>query len=173
MAEVEINFAACTLKTTRLIANRIYAHSFDLSGHPLSISVCDYLAERGPNVPSATLVNNCHAFLHFLTFLQDTGYRHLNAESYEGFIERLKITLSQQRSAALMESTRRAFSNAILNFMEWLCYKSLINESEVDIARLRHRNAWRGFSARQFERMRLRAISPEDYIRLIRAIRGL
>ncbi len=171
LAEVEINLAECTLKTTRLIANRTYAYDFNMIGHPLSKTVCEYLADHGPNLPSSTLVSYCYGFLHLLSFFRDAGYQGLNAESYAKFIEWLKTILSQQRSAPLTESTRRVFSNLVLNFMEWLVYRGLINEKELDVARVRHRKAWRGFSARQLERMRLKAVSPEDYIRLIRAAR--
>ena len=171
LAEVEINSAACTLKTTRLIANRTYAHDFDLFGHPLSKSICDYLAELGPNLPSATLIGYCYAFLPLLSFFRDTGYQDLNAESYAGFVEWLKTAKSQQISSSLTEGTRRVFSNFVLKFMEWLVYRGLANANDVDIARFRHQKAWRGFSARQLERMRLKAVSSEDYIRLIRAIR--
>ncbi len=171
LAEVEVNLADCTLKTTRLIANRTYAHNFDLIGHPLSRVVCEYLVERGPNLPSSTLAVYCYAFLRLLSFFQDAGYQSLNAESYAGFIEWMKTAQLQQRSNALAEGTRRVFSSMILKFMEWLGYRGLINENEVDFARVRYRRAWRGFSARQLERMRLKAVSPEDYIRLIRAIR--
>lgn len=171
LAEVEINLAAYTLKTTRLIANRTYAHDFNLTGHPLSKLICEYLAEQGPRLPSSTLIGHCYAFLRLISFFRDTGYEGLSAESYARFIEWLKTAQHQSNSYYLAEGTRRVFSNLILKFMEWLVYKDVVKENEVDVARARHQNAWRGFSARQLERMRLRAVSPEEYIRLIRAIR--
>jgi len=59
----------------------------------------------------------------------------------------------------------------VLKFIEWLADAGEVGASDVFAARLRHQRAFRGSSARRIELMRLTAVSPDDYVRLIRAIR--
>lgn len=168
---VEINITDHTVKTSRVLVNRTYTSFFDLSGHSISNLLCKYFAEHTPSFLSSTLIGYCHAFQLLLNFLHVTSCHTLNAESYAAFIEWMKTHKSPRTSEPLTEGTRRAFSTFTLKFMEWLLENGVIKAIDVTTARSRHRKAWRGSSARQLEQMRLKAISPEDYARLIRAIR--
>lgn len=170
--EIQVDFQRFTLRANTRSCNRAYEYSFDLGGHTISTLLCNYLFDRGPYLFSATIAAYGQAFKILLRFLDETGYPHLNAESYARFIERMKTIDSLQRSAPLREGSRRVFSNHVLKLMEWMCIEGhQISAFEVDIARQRHRRAWRGSTARDLERMRLKAVSPEDYARLLRAIR--
>jgi hypothetical protein len=168
---IKLDLTNCTVEATSKVANRNYEYFFDFNGHALSSYICDFLAQRGQNMPSSTLTGHCYGFSRLLESLHDFGYETLNAESFSAFTDWLKRAESHQTSAHRSESGRRGYGNSVLKFMEWLADSCVITENDLSAARLRHQKAFRGSSARQREQMRLKAVSPEDYIRLIRAIR--
>jgi integrase len=168
---VKLDLAKFTVVTTSKVANRNYEYFFNFNDHALSRYMCEFLAERGQNMPSGTLIGHCHAFSRLLEFLNDLGYETLNAESFSAFTEWLRRVDTRQTSVHFSESGRRGYGNFVLKFMEWLADSCVISVSDLFAARLRHQKAFQGSSARQLERMRLKAVSPEEYIRLIRAIR--
>jgi hypothetical protein len=55
--------------------------------------------------------------------------------------------------------------------MEWLTDGNVVANNEMDSARQAFIRAFKGYNARGLELLRLRAISPDEYIRLIRAAR--
>ncbi len=170
LRSIKLDPINCTVETIKKIANRKFEFFFDLNGHTLSHYMCEFLLRRGPNMPSSTLISYCYAFSRFLESCRDAGYENFNAESFSTYIDWLKRAEPRQ-NFNFSESTRRVYGNLVLKFMEWLADMCVISANEVLAARLRHQKAFRGFSARQLERMRLKAVSPEDYIRLIRVIR--
>jgi len=55
--------------------------------------------------------------------------------------------------------------------MDWLAGLGHMSQSEVFAARSRHKKAFRGINARQLELNWLKAVSPDEFIRLTRCIR--
>jgi hypothetical protein len=168
---VEICQSAQTIKVTNMIVNRRFDYSFDLGGQPLSPYLCDFLIRRTPNMTSATIVSYCYAFSRLLDCFNKTGFRWLNAEAFSAFIKWLKETRSIRTQEAFAEDTRRGYANFVLRFMESLANAGAISPGEVETARIRHQKMSRGNSERRFERLRISAVLPEEYVRLIRAIR--
>ena len=168
---IKLDPVCCTIEVLTRIANREFQYFFNLSGHVLSGYMCQFLAERGPNMPSGTLISYCYAFSRLIESFRETGHESLNAESFSAYIDWLKKVKTRPKSDLFAENTRRSFGIFVLKLMEWLVDVSVISAREVFTARLRQRNASRGFSARQLEQMRLKAVTPEDYVRLIRAVR--
>lgn len=171
LREIKLDLANCTVEAVTKIADRNYDYCFDFNGHVLSNHFCEFLIQLGPNSPSGTLIAFCTAFARLLECFEDTGYETLRAESFSAYTDWLRRVKSRQTSDHFTESTRRGYGNLILKFMEWLADLYIISPSEVAAARLRHQKALRGSSARQIERLRLKAVPPEDHVNLIRAIR--
>jgi hypothetical protein len=109
--------------------------------------------------------------MRYRDFSIATGYRSLNAEGFGAFVEWLKKEKSKYTHEKYFESTRRGYANYILKFMEALVEIDVVSVRDVDTARLRHQVAMRGSSARQVERMRQTAVSPEEYARITKVIR--
>lgn len=168
---IKLDLTRHTVEAIRKVANRKFEYFIDLSGHALSSYMCEFLIERGPNMPSGTLVCYCNAFFSLIESCHHFGYQSLNAESFSIYTEWLKRVESRPTLPRFMENTRRGYGNYVLKFMEWLADNSVIGAKEVDTARFRHQRALQGSSARQLERLRLKAVSPEDFTSLIRAIR--
>ena len=97
--------------------------------------------------------------------------RTANRRKLRCFHEMAQVCQSNADWILLAENTRRAYGTFVLKFMEWLVDTGLVHPREADLARLRHQKAFRGFSARQLEKMRMTAVSPDDYVRLIKVIR--
>ncbi len=168
---IKIDSATHTVEAMTRIANRNYEFRLDFDGHALSEHVCEFLVQLAPNRPSGTLIGYCFAFERLLECFVDLGYETLNAESFSAYTEWLRKVKSRRTSTYFVEGTRRAYGNFMLKFMEWGADVDVISLSDVTTARLRHQRALRGYSARQLELLRLKAVSPEDYINLIRTIR--
>src|SRR5215213_4850087 len=168
---VTVDLRRFTISAVRKIANRQYDNNFNLSGAKLSRYFVEYLYRRIPNSPSSTVVQYCHAWGRYRDFSITTGYRNLNAESFGAFVEWLKKEKSPYTHEKYFESTRRGYANFILKFMEALVDQDVVGVRDADIARLRHQVALRGSSARQVERMRQMAVSPEEYASLTKVIR--
>jgi hypothetical protein len=151
--------------------NRPVEYRFDLSGHPLSVRMCDFLLLRGPSWPASTSSAYCHAFASLLRHLQSSSYRTLSGESFAAYIKWLTSVQASSTLNQMAESTRRCYSNFVLKFMEWLADAGDVRPKHVFDARSRHQQAFRGSSARQLQLMRLTAVSPDDYVRLLTAIR--
>jgi hypothetical protein len=151
-------------------AGRPYTYCLNLAGHPLSTKMCEFLITHAPSWPAGTLIGYAHAFRTFVDFATTDRRSVLNAETFAAYIEWLK-TARTQRSNRFIETTRRAYANFVLLFMEWLVETCSLTPNEAHAARLRHRRAFKGSSARQLESLRANAVVPEDYVRLIRAAR--
>lgn len=168
---IKIDSTSFTVKAGTKVANRKCEYSFDLSGHPLSQRIGEFLAMRGPLWPSGTLIAYCHGFSQLLRHLRESSYETLNGESFAAFIDWLKTAQSPRTLTPFQEGTRNCYSNFVLKFMEWLVDVGEIRVNELFAARLRRQKAFRGYSLRQLQRMRLTAVSPEDFARLVTAVR--
>jgi hypothetical protein len=152
-------------------ANRPNKFTFNLSGHPLSDDICEFLITRGPLWPSGTLFSYCIAFKRLIEHLSSSGYSTLNAESFASFTVWLKKVNVRLTTDPLGESTRRGYGNFVLRFMEWLADLGRLSARNAFKARLRHQKAFQGSNARRLVAMRLKAISPEELLHLLRSIR--
>ena len=122
-------------------------------------------------MPSASIVSYGYAFSRLLDCLKKTGFSWLNAEAFSAFTTWLKETRSTRTQEAFTENTRRGYGNFVLRFMESLANSGVISPGEVETARIRHQKMSRGNSERRIERLRISGVSPEAYVRLMRAIR--
>jgi hypothetical protein len=95
----------------------------------------------------------------------------LTAESFAAFTAWFKTAKSKHTGYHFAENTRRAYGGFLLKFMEWLGEEEALQPREIYLARARHQRAFRGSAARMLERMRLTAVSPDQFVRLIKAIR--
>lgn len=168
---VNIDFTTSSVQLNYLVAGRVCEIVVDLSGHPMSNSLCQFLYVRGPNWPAATLASYCSAFEKVLLYLAAKDYPEINSEAFAGFIVWLKEVRKLRGGTPLTEASRRAIATLVLMLMEWLVEIGQLSPSEVEVSRLRHRKAFRGFSRRSMESIRTKAIGPEEYVRLLRAIR--
>lgn len=168
---LRISLTELKVESERLYANRKRKTCFDLSGHSLSRSMCEFLITHCSSLVAATL--NCYgtAFGSLLRFFGGSSYITLNAESFAEYVKWLKHQKTTRRGGQYAESTRRTYGIYLLGFMEWLTDADKIAVNEVDSARQCFLRAFKGYNARGLELLRLRAISPDEYIRLIRAAR--
>ncbi len=95
----------------------------------------------------------------------------INSEAFAGYVGWLKDIGKRRGGTPLAEASRRVSASRIIILMEWLVETGRLSPSEVEIARRRYRKAFRGFASRAQELLRTKAIGPEEYIRLLRAIR--
>jgi hypothetical protein len=168
---VRINTATFSVQSSYLIAGRVSEAVFDLSGHPLSNLLCEFLYVRGPNLPASTLAGYSSTFERMLFYLTSRKYSFISAEAFAGFLVWLKEIRKQRGDTPLKEGARRSTATLVLMFMEWLAETGRLLPSEVEVARCRYRKAFRGFAGRARESLRTKAIAPEEYVRLLRAIR--
>jgi hypothetical protein len=168
---IRVNLTQFTFEGERLYANRKRKSYFDLSGHHLSRPMCEFLITHCSSLVSATL--NCYgtAFGSLLRFLADSSYSTLNGESFAEYVKWLKHQKTTRSGGRYAESTRRTYGIHLLRFMEWLTDADEVANNETDTARQAFIRAFKGYNARGLELLRLRAISPDEYIRLIRAAR--
>jgi hypothetical protein len=168
---VMVDQSSLTISTVAKVANRRYDYCFNLSGIALSRNFFEYIYKRIPNSLSSTVIAYSYAFDCYRDFSITTGYTSLNAEGFGAFVEWLKKEKSKYTHEEYFESTRRGYANFILKFMESLVEIDVVSARDADTARLRHQVAMRGSSARQVERMRQTAVSPEEYARITKVIR--
>lgn len=168
---VEICPDTQTVKVTNMIANRQFDYSFELGGQPISYYLCEFFIRLVPMMPSASIVSYGYALSRLLDCLKKTGFSCLNAEAFSAFTTWLKEARSTRTKEAFTEDTRRGYGNFVLRFMESLANSGVISPGEVESARIRHQKMSRGNSERRVERLRISGVSPEAYVRLIRAIR--
>jgi len=109
--------------------------------------------------------------MRLLEFCHITSYSQLSGETFAAFTSWLKTAKSQRTGDTMTEDSRRAYGCIVLKFMEWQVDAKLVSPREAYLARLRHQKAFRGSSARRLESMRLKAVAPNDFVRLIKAIR--
>jgi hypothetical protein len=168
---IRISLTEFKVESERLYANRKRKSYFDLSGHSLSRSMCEFLITHCSSLVAGTL--NCYgtAFGSLLRFFADSSYITLNAESFAEYLKWLKHQKTTRRGGQYAESTRRTYGIYVLGFMEWLMDADEIAVNEVDSARQCFVRAFKGYNARGLELLRLRAISPDEYVGLIRAAR--
>jgi hypothetical protein len=122
-------------------------------------------------MPAGTIAGYGSSFEKLLLCLTTRGYSTINSETFAGFIMWLKELRKRRGGTPLAEASRRAIATLVLVFMEWLVQQGQLLPAEVEVARLRHRKAFKGFTSRARESFRTNAIGPEEYIRLLRAIR--
>jgi hypothetical protein len=168
---VRINVATFSVQLSYLIVGRVSEAVFDLSGHPISNLLCEFLYVKGPNLPAGTLAGYSSAFERLLPYLISRNYSFISAEAFAGFISCLREVRKQRGGTPLTEGARRSTVTLVLMFIEWLAETGRLLPSEVEIARCRFRKAFRGFAGRARESLRTKAIGPEEYVRLLRAIR--
>jgi hypothetical protein len=168
---MKIDLNHFTVEAQRKHANRNNSFYFDLSGHPLSYLLCEYLIFRGTSSPAATLAGYCYAFTTLLRYFLAASCKTLNGESFAAYTTWLRAEKAPRTQNNYSEGTRRFYGNCALMFMDWLLDVGEVGVSDVYDARRRYQKAFRGHNARQLELMRLMAIAPDDYVRLIKAIR--
>lgn len=168
---IKIDSTSYRVEAEASIANRNFKYSFDLSGHALSDPMCDFLVLRGSHWPASTLIGYCNAFVRLLEVCKNGSYEILNGETFGAYIDWLKNVKNVRTGTHFVEGTRRGYGNFVLKFMDWLAETGTISPREAHWARLRHRRAFRGSSARKLEVMRASAVPPDDFVRLIRAVR--
>jgi|GEM_PF-6404646 len=164
------------LREFRIAAERLYASRkrkahFDLSGHPLSYRMCEFLISHSSSRPAASLISYAGSFVNLLRFLKATSYLTLNGESFVAYLIWLKEETITREAGKYRESTRRSYSAFVLRFMNWLLDSGEVKASDVDAAREAFQKFFKGFNARGLELLRLTAITPDEYVRLIRAAR--
>jgi hypothetical protein len=168
---IKVDLICYVIEAVTKRATRNTTVRFEFGGHSLSERICEFVILKGPSSPSGTLANYCHALASFLEYSQISSYQTLNSESFAGYLEWMKTNKSARTLNSRCEGTRRVYGSFILQFMEWLVDVGDIKPNQAFAARLRQQQAFRGINARALEHMRLYAISPEDYVCLIRAIR--
>jgi len=168
---INIDLGNHNVVAIRQIANRSSQSFVDFGMHPLADAICQFLIQRAPVWPSGTLLGYCHAFVRLLEFCKRSSSEELTAETFAAFTSWLKSVKSKRNGYAFVEQTRRCYGCFVLKLMEWLVEQDEILPREVYLARGRHQRAFRGSSARQLELMRATAVSPDEYVRLIKAIR--
>ena len=168
---IKIDLDHFTVEAQSKHANRNYTAYFDLSGHPLSHLMCDFLKFRSTSSPAGTLTSYCHAFITLLRYFQNASSKTLNGESFAAYTTWLRAEKIPRTQTNYSEGSRKAYGNNVLRFMDWLLDVGEVGVTDVYDSRRRHQKAFRGYNARKLELMRLTAVSPDDYVRLIKAIR--
>jgi len=168
---IRIDSGRNTIVATRKIANRPFESAFDFNGHPLTDRIYQFLIQHGPTWPSGTFVSYCHALRLLVKFCRLSSRNELTAETFAAFTNWLKTAKSKRTGIPFVENTRRAYGCFLLKFMEWLVEEETIHAREIYLARARHQKAFRGSSARRLEWMRRTAVVPDDFVRLLNAVR--
>jgi len=165
-----VRISSPTIEAEARICNRKTNFKLILRQHPLTDQMCEFLIFRGPHSPVRTLLGYCHAFARFLDFCEASSYRELSGESFAAYTDWLK-TVETYKGEPLAEESRRFYGTLLLRFVDWLADTESITPREAHYARLRHRKAFRGSSARKLETMRSNAVTPDAFVRLTKAIR--
>jgi hypothetical protein len=116
-------------------------------------------------------VSYASTFVNLLRFFKATSYLTLNGESFKAYLIWLRKESIMRGTGKYTESTRRAYSTFVLRFMDWLLDNGDVKASDVDAARSAFQQSFKGYRARDLELLRLTAITPDEYVRLIRATR--
>lgn len=158
------DFDAGTLTGQRFTATRESQHAMNLSG-PLGAHALEYVWTHGPAWPAGTLANAGIALERFSAFLARTKRLGFSPQAYAEWLDDLM-------KDGLEETTRRGYATLVRIFAEtWLPKRGLLTAGEALSVRRRFKRHFRGFRRRAEERMREQAVSPQEYVRLVRAIR--
>jgi hypothetical protein len=168
---IMVDLGQLLVVTERLYASRKRKAYFDLSGHPLSYRMCEFLIAHSSGQPAASLVSFASTFVNLLRFFEATSYWSLTAESFVAYLNWLRKKPIKREAGKYKESTRRSYSTFVLRFMDWLLEYGEVKPFDLDAAREAFQKTFKGFNARGLELLRLTAISPDEYVRLIRTVR--
>ncbi len=169
---ISIDFRRHIVEVTVKTASRTSKMVFDFSGQSFSEQMCEFLALTAPSQASGSTAASCHTFRRFIEHCNDTGYATINGESFSSYISWLKTAKTLRGSRTLFsEGARKTYTGKLLLFMEWLAETHGLAGNEVFAARARHKKAFQGCTARMLQLSWLKAVSPDEFIRLTRAIR--
>lgn len=168
---ISVDVSRYRVAVTAVTAARRTVMVFDLGGYPFSKRMCEFIALVAPSQGAGSTRGYCHAFASFIEHCKETGCRTVTGESLASYISWTKTAKTRRRRTLYFEGTRKTYSNNLLVFMDWLATLGDISLNEVFAARSRHKKAFRGIGARLLELSWLKAVSPDEFIRLTRAIR--
>jgi hypothetical protein len=168
---ISVDFRRYKVEVTVRTAGRSSRMCFDFAGHSFSRRICEFLALFAPSQVSGSTAAYCHALTSFIEHCGETGYRTISGESFASYVNWTKTARTRRRRTLYYEGTRHTYSNNFLTFMDWLACLGDLPLNEVFYARLRHKKAFRGIKARTLQLKWLKAISPDAFVRLTRAIR--
>lgn len=152
-------------------AGRLAKQVFDFSGHSFSGRMCEFIALTAPSQASGSTAQYCHTFRRFIDHCKEKGYRIINAESFSSYLTWLKTAKTLRSRTLFSEESRRAYTITLLIFMDWLVVLGDLPVNEVFAARARHKKAFHGCTARILQLSWLKAVSPDEFVRLTRSIR--
>lgn len=167
-----VNEPERVISGTYATAGRTARIRHDFATAPDHQSVCAYFRDHLNNWPSGTAAKSLYAQQLLFKFMTDGAWHTLNANAYSAFLSWLRTDACRARGrGALAEPTRRAVGSRILHYMRWLARRHGTPEGETVLAQRRFRKAHQGTSKRRRERLKALAISPVEYVRLLRAVR--
>lgn len=168
---ISIDFTRHVVEVAIRTAGRQTKMTFDVSGQPFSRRMCEFLALTAPSQASGSTAAYCHTFRRFIEHCKETGYRIINGESFSSYATWLKTAKTRRNRTLFSEGARKTYTGNLLRFMDWLAETGEISPNEVFTARARHKKAFQGSAARMLQLSWLKAVSPDEFIRLTRAIR--
>jgi integrase len=160
-----VDFTSLEVSGRRLVASRPYDVTLSFAGLPLSAECCRYLWETGPGRPASTVRHIATSLHHFASFLETTERARFTAEVYSRWLEAMAV------DPRFRETSRRATAGHVLRFGRWLMDHGLASRPHVHSAQRRRRRHFRGFGRRRAAEMLEGAVSPQEYLRLVAAIR--
>jgi hypothetical protein len=152
-------------------AGRLAKQVFDFSGHSFSGRMCEFILLTAPSQASGSTAQYCHTFRRFIDHCKEKRYRIINAESFSSYVNWLKTAKTLRRRNIFSEYSRKTYTVNLLIFMDWLVVVGDLPVHEVFAARSRHKKAFHGCAARVLQLSWLKAVSPDEFVRLIRSIR--
>jgi hypothetical protein len=168
---ISVDLRRYRVAVTAVTAARRTTMEFELGGHAFSQRMCEFIALVAPSQAAGSTTAYCHAFGSFIEHCKETGYRTVTGESFASYINWTKTARTRRRRTLYFEGTRQTYSSHLLAFMDWLATLGDMSLNEVFAARSRHKKAFRGIGARLLQLSWLKAVSPDEFIRLTRAIR--
>lgn len=157
---------------TYVTAGRTARIRHGFADSPDSESLRAYFLEHLNNWPSGTAAKALYAQQLLFKFMTGAEWQSLNANAYSDFLSWLRTDACRERGhGSLAEPTRRAVGGRILHYMRWMAHRHGTAAGETVLAQRRFRRAHQGTVKRRRERLRALAISPVEYVRLLRAVR--
>jgi hypothetical protein len=134
------------------------------TGLPAGGAAMEFLWLCGPALKSSMVGRFATQLSRYLNFAHEKRRAAGSAECFGAYVDFLN-------DGSRKESTRRGMLSATLVFLDWAQQMGMISATTHQSMRSRMRRHFRGFKKRQYEIMMARAIAPEEYTRLLRAIR--
>jgi len=167
-----VNEQVSEIRGTYAIAGRTMRILHSFANSPDPHSVCAYFRDHLNNWPSNTAANTLYAHRLLFKFMTEGAWHTLNANAYSAFLSWLRTDACRARGrGTLAEGTRRSVGSHILHYMRWLAPRQGTPAGETVLAQRRFRKAHQGTGKRRRERLQALAISPVEYVRLLRAVR--